>query len=128
MSDQQSRFEKGRQTLSQFDPTSYARIMKTWGDFSPDLARFIMEYPYGDVLSRPGLDLKSRVLATVAALTALGNAGPQLKVHINNALNLGWTPEEIIELMLQMTVYAGFPAGVNGMRIAREVIEAREGD
>jgi 4-carboxymuconolactone decarboxylase len=128
MSDQQSRFEKGRETLAQFDPTSYDRVMQTWGDFSPELARFIIEYPYGDVLSRPGLDVKSRALAIVAALTALGNAGPQLKVHINNALNLGWTPQEIIELMLQMTVYAGFPAGINGMAVAREVIEAREGD
>jgi 4-carboxymuconolactone decarboxylase len=128
MSDQQSRFEKGRETLAHFDPTSYDRVMQTWGEFSPDLARFILEYPYGDVLSRPGLDVKSRALTIVAALTALGNAGPQLKVHINNALNLGWTPQEIIELMLQMTVYAGFPAAINGMAIAREVMEAREGD
>ena len=126
MSDDQSRFDKGRETLAQFDPASPDRLLQKYGAFAPDLTRFIIEYAYGDVLSRPGLDLKSRALAIVAALTALGNAGPQLKVHINNALNLGWTPEEIIELMLQMTVYAGFPAGVNGMNAAREVIEARE--
>jgi 4-carboxymuconolactone decarboxylase len=127
MSDAQSRFEKGRETLAQFDPTSAERLQQTYGDFAPDLTRFILEYAYGDVLSRPGLDVKSRALAIVASLTALGNAGPQLRVHINNALNLGWTPAEIIELMLQMTVDAGFPAGVNGMNAAREVIEARAG-
>ena len=83
---------------------------------------------FAKVCDLEGVEAEEEALAIVAALTALGNAGPQLKVHINNALNLGWTPAEIIELMLQMTVYAGFPAGVNGMNIAREVIEAREGE
>ncbi len=74
------------------------------------MGRYTIEYPFGDIYSRQGLDLKSREIATVAALSAMGNAEPpQLKVHINAALNVGCTPEEIVEIIIQMSVYAGFP-------------------
>ena len=67
------------------------------------------------------LDLRSREIAVVAALTALGNATPQLKVHLQAALNVGVTREEIVEVLMQMAVYAGFPAALNGLAAAREV-------
>jgi 4-carboxymuconolactone decarboxylase len=91
-----------------------------------DLGRYTIEFPFGDIYSRPGLDLKSREIATVAALTALGNARPQLKVHINAALNVGCTRQEVIEVITQMTVYAGFPAALNGMFAAKEVFGERD--
>ena len=72
-----------------------------------------------------GLDLKSREIATVAALTALGNATPQLKVHVHGALNVGCPRDEIVELMMQMAVYAGFPAALNGLFAAQEVFKER---
>ena len=74
---------------------------------------------------RPGLDLKSRELATVAALTALGHCQPQLNVHINGALNVGCLPDEIVEVIMQMAVYAGFPAALNGMFVAKDVFLER---
>lgn len=58
------------------------------GDIAPDFARYLIEFPFGDFHSRPGLDLRSREIAVVAALTALGNAAPQLKVHLRAALNV----------------------------------------
>jgi 4-carboxymuconolactone decarboxylase len=61
----------------------------------------------------------------VAALTALGNAAPQLKVHVQGALNVGVTQEEVVEVMMQMAVYAGFPATLNGLVAAQEVFSAR---
>ena len=76
-------------------------------------------------MSRTALDMRSREFATVAALTALGNAAPQLKVHINGALNVGCTPAEIVEVMLQMAVYAGFPAAINAINLARDVFNER---
>ncbi|MES9689824.1 MULTISPECIES: carboxymuconolactone decarboxylase family protein [Bacillus] len=76
--------------------------------------------------SRQGLDIKSRELATVAALTALGFAIPQLKVHINGALNVGCSKEEIVELIMQLSVYAGFPAALNGLQAAKEVFAASD--
>jgi 4-carboxymuconolactone decarboxylase len=89
------------------------------------LGKYTIEFPFGDVYSRSGLDLKSREIATVAALTALGHTLPQLKVHINGALNVGCTREEVIEIIIQMAIYAGFPAALNAMSIAKEVFEAR---
>ena len=76
-------------------------------------------------MARPGLDLRSRELATVAALTALGNAQPQLRVHVAGALRVGCRPQEIIEVILQMAVFAGFPAAINALTVARDVIEGR---
>jgi 4-carboxymuconolactone decarboxylase len=90
------------------------------------LGRYIIEFAFGDIYARPGLDLKLREIATVAALTALGNAQPQLKVHIHGALNVGCTREEVVEVILQMAVYAGFPAALNGVTAAKEVFQERD--
>ena len=95
-------------------------------DIAPDLARYAIEFAFGDVYSRPGLDLKSREIATVSALAALGNAQPQLKVHIHGALNVGCTREEIIEVLIHLSVYAGFPAALNGIFAAKEVFKERD--
>ncbi|MEO8120205.1 MAG: carboxymuconolactone decarboxylase family protein, partial [Rhodoferax sp.] len=97
------------------------RVIDSLADIAPDFARYLIEFPFGDIYSRPGLDLKSREIAVVAALTALGNAAPQLKVHIQGALNVGVTQGEIVEVIMQMAVYAGFPAALNGLSAAREV-------
>ncbi|MCB1748508.1 MAG: carboxymuconolactone decarboxylase family protein [Gammaproteobacteria bacterium] len=94
-------------------------------DIAPELGAWIADFAYGDVVSRPALDLRSRELATVAALTALGNARPQLEAHIGGALNAGCTPREVLEVILQMAVYAGFPASLNGVAAARTVFAAR---
>ena len=93
-----------------------------------DFARYLIEFPFGDIYSRPGLDLRSREIAVIAALTALGNATPQLKVHLQAALNVGVTREEIVEVLMQMAVYAGFPAALNGLAAAREVFAAGEAE
>lgn len=81
----------------------------------------LIEFPFGNIYSRPGLDLKSREIAVVAALTAMGNAAPQLKVHIQGAINVGCTRQEIVEVIIQMAVYARFPAALNGLFAAKEV-------
>lgn len=88
-------------------------------------SRFIVEFCYGDVIARPGLDIKVKELATVAMLTAVGTAQPQLAVHINAALNVGNTRHEVVEVIQQMAVYAGFPAALNGIAVARRVFEER---
>ena len=98
---------------------------KAFKDIAPDFARYLIEFPFGDIYSRPGLDLKSREIAVVAALTALGNAAPQLKVHIHGALNVGCTEQEVVEVIMQMAIYAGFPAALNGLFAAKEVFTER---
>lgn len=117
----QERFERGWEKLKEVDGDAGERVIESLKDIAPDLARYTIEFPFGDVYSRPGLDLKSREIATVAALTALGNAQAQLKVHIHGALNVGCTRQEVVEVLIQMAVYAGFPAALNGIFAAKEV-------
>ncbi|MDI6723900.1 MAG: carboxymuconolactone decarboxylase family protein [Methanobacterium sp.] len=117
------RYKKGIEMLKIMNPTSYKQLAENLEDIAPDMARFVAEFPYGDIYTRPGLDLKTRELITVAAITALGTAPLQLKSHIKGALNVGCTREEIVEVMIQMAVYAGFPAGLNGIYVAKEVFE-----
>jgi len=120
------RFDRGWERLKEINSEAGERITETLREIAPDLAKYTIEFPFGDIYSRPGLDLKSREIVTVAALTALGNAIPQLKSHINAALNVGCTKEEIVEIIMQMAVYAGFPAALNGMYAAKEVFKERD--
>lgn len=114
------RYERGRRALAEIDGDAGEAVIASLADIAPDLARYIIEFPFGDIYSRPGLDLRSREVATIAALTAMGTAAPQLKVHIRAGLNVGLSREEVIEIIMQMAVYAGFPAALNGLAVARE--------
>ena len=119
-------YSRGLEKLKEIDGEAGIRVVQSLKDITPDLARDVIEFPFGDVYSRPGLDLKSREIATIAALTALGNATPQLKVHIHGSLNVGCSREEIVKIIIQMSVYAGFPAAMNGISAAREVFRERD--
>lgn len=117
----ENRYERGWEKLREIDGEVGELVVQSLQDIAPDFARYLIEFPFGDIYSRPGLDLKSREIAVVAALTALGNATPQLKVHIQGALNVGVSRDEIVETIMQMAVYAGFPAALNGFAAAKEV-------
>ena len=120
------RYEKGWEKLQEINGEAGERVIESLKDIAPDLGRYTIEFPFGDVYSRSGLDLKSREIATIAALTALGNTQPQLKVHIHGAFNVGCTREEVIEVIIQMAVYAGFPTALNGVFAAKEVFQERD--
>ena len=120
------RFQRGWEKLKEVDGEAGERVIASLKDIAPEFATLLIEFPFGDIYTRPGLDLKSREIAVVAALTALGNAAPQLKVHIHGALNVGCTKQEVVEIMMQMAVYAGFPAALNGLSAAKEVFAERE--
>lgn len=121
----QTRYERGLSKLAEIDGEAGTKVINSLSDIAPDFARYLIEFPFGDIYSRPGLDLRSREIAVVAALTAMGNAAPQLKVHIEGALNVGVTRDEVVEVMIQMAVYAGFPAALNGLFAAKEVFASR---
>jgi 4-carboxymuconolactone decarboxylase len=126
MNMEDDRYNRGWDKLKEVDGEAGERVIDSLKDIAPDFARYLIEFPFGDIYSRPGLDLKSREIAVVAALTALGNAAPQLKVHIHGALNVGCTRVEVVEIIMQMAVYAGFPAALNGLSAAREVFAERD--
>jgi len=115
------RYTRGLRTLQEIDAQQVGRIVAGLRDIAPDFATYLVEFPFGDIYARPGLDLRSRQIATVAALTALGTAPAQLRVHVSGALNVGCTRTEITEVIMQMAVYAGFPAALNGLAAAKEV-------
>jgi 4-carboxymuconolactone decarboxylase len=85
----QDRYQRGWEKLKEVDGEAGERVIESLRDIAPDFARYLIEFPFGDIYFRPALDLKSREIAIVAALTAFGNAAPQLKVHIHGALNVG---------------------------------------
>ena len=120
------RYVQGLAKLTEIDGEAGEKVINSLANICPDLGKYIIEYPFGDIYQREGLDLKTREVVTVAALTALGHCQPQLNVHINGALNVGCAPQEIVEVILQMSVYAGFPAALNGMFVAKAVFAERE--
>ncbi len=125
----ESRYERGWETLEKINSQAGERILDLLKDISPEMAKLVIEFPYGDIYSRPGLNMKTRELITIASLTTLGFAKDQLKAHVFNALNCGCTKEEIVEVMMQMSIYAGFPAALNALFVAGEVFlgEDKEG-
>lgn len=122
---QEERHARGERTIAKITGSEGKKVVDSLRDMAPELGDWIVDFAYGDVFSRPGVSLCTRELATISALTALGNAQPQLKVHIEGALNVGCKPEEIVEIIIQMAVYAGFPSALNGISAAREVFTKR---
>lgn len=119
-----ARYQRGLAQLEAVSGPHGTKVVESLEDIAPDLGRYIVEFAYGDIFARPGLDMKTRELATVAALTAMGTAAPQLKVHMQAALRVGANRKEIIETVMQIIPYAGFPAALNAVAVARDVFAA----
>ncbi|MFH0909776.1 MAG: carboxymuconolactone decarboxylase family protein [bacterium] len=121
-----ARHRRGRKKLKSIHGQNGIDTIDQVGRISPDIARLVYEFAYGDIVSRPGLDAKARQLATMAALVAMGNARPQLKAHIHGSMNVGWTRKQIIEVIMQLIVYCGFPVALNALTAADEVFRERK--
>lgn len=104
----EDRYTRGWNKLKEIDGKVGERVVAALAPIAPDFGRLLVEFGFGDIYSRPQLDLKSREIATIASLATLGHAQPQLKVHIEAALNVGCTRDEIVEVFMQMALYAGF--------------------
>jgi 4-carboxymuconolactone decarboxylase len=115
---------RGEEMLGRVDGEAGIRVVENLAASFPEFANYVLEYPFGDIYSRSGLGLRERELSVVAALCAMGNAAPQLRVHIHAALHVGCTPREILEVLMMMSVYAGFPAALNGLAVVKEVFGA----
>ena len=122
------RYTRGQAALSRIHGHIGEGVMAALGDIAPDFAQFIIEFPYGDIYSREGLSPKERQIATIASLVTLGTAPTALKAHIQGALNVGCTRPEIVEVIMQMAVYAGFPAAVNSLLVAKDVFAELDRD
>lgn len=100
------------------------KAMAAADDFNREFSELLNTYCWNDIWNRPGLDRKTRSMLNLAMLTAL-NRGPELKLHVNGALNNGLSKEQIREVFLQAAIYCGVPAAVEAFRSAREVFKER---
>ncbi|MGW5458014.1 carboxymuconolactone decarboxylase family protein [Streptomyces sp. NPDC003996] len=119
------RFVHGLEVLRSVDGEAGQRVIDSLADISPELGHQIVAWGFGEIYDRPGLPPSDRQLVTLGMLTALGGCEPQLEVHVNAALNVGLTPEEIVEALLHSAGYCGFPKALNATFVAKKVFAER---
>lgn len=119
--------DRGRALLAAMNPELESVLADRYDATLPGMSETLVEWAYGRHYARDGLDLKTRQLCTIAALTALGGqTAPQLKVNIQNTLAAGASEREILEVIWQMAVYGGMPAAINGLNAAMEVFDTTD--
>lgn len=121
-----TRFTQGMEQLKTIDGKGGENVIKSLEDIAPDLGKFIVEFAFGDIYTREGLTTEEREMITLSSLLTAGGCEPQLEVHINGALNVGISPEKMIETFLQCIPYTGFPKVLNAVFAAKKVFAERE--
>ncbi|USL45878.1 carboxymuconolactone decarboxylase family protein [Priestia megaterium] len=120
------RYEDGWKKLMEVDGEGGKRVIESLKDIAPDLGKYVIEFAFGDIYTREGLNLQQKQLVTISSLTTQGGCEPQLNVHINAALNVGLTPNEIVEAITHCIPYTGFPRVLNAIFVAKQVFEERD--
>lgn len=123
--DRQARFDRGMALFNEVSGGQGQAVLDSLADVSPELAHQTVAWGFGEIYRRPQLVPRDRQLVTIGMLTALGGCEAQLRVHVNTSLNVGLTPAEIVEAMLQAAGYCGFPRALNATAVAKEVFAAR---
>jgi 4-carboxymuconolactone decarboxylase len=121
LTDDSNRYDRGSRKLVEIDGQHGLDVIESLRDIAPDLGRYIVEFAFGDVYNRPWLNQQQRQLVTIGALTAFGDTAPQLRVHIGAALNVGLHRSHVIEALIHLVSYAGFPRVLNAISVARDV-------
>ncbi|MER6270410.1 carboxymuconolactone decarboxylase family protein [Streptomyces sp900105755] len=124
-STREERFAHGLEVLRTVDGEAGQRVIDSLSDISPELGHQIVAWGFGEIYSRPQLAPRDRQLVTLGMLTALGGCEPQLEVHINLSLNVGLTPEQIVEALMHAAGYCGFPKSLNATFVAKKVFAER---
>ncbi|EOO58622.1 hypothetical protein IKE_06237 [Bacillus cereus VD196] len=126
----EDRFQQGYAKLMEYTLTNekevytHLQISEELKEIAPDVGKYIIEFAYGDIYSRPGLDNKQRALITISSLVTQGTE-PQLELHLNTGLTAGLTPTEIIESIMHLIPYTGFPRVLNALTVAKKVFAKR---
>lgn len=119
------RYKHGLEILKKIGGADFDDPINRLAQVSEDMARFTVEYPYGDVLSRPGMDLRTRQICTISSLIAQGSVQPQLRFHMEGLLNVGGRPQDLIEILYFSTAIVGFPAAIDAIGIVRQMFSDR---
>jgi len=120
------RIKRGTERLKEVDGNAGEGVIASLKEIAPDLGRYILEFAFGDVYCRDGLSLQEREIITIASLLTAGGCEPQLEVHINGSLNVGISPEKVIETFIQCIPYTGFPKVLNAVNVAKKVFAERK--
>ncbi|MFD1612402.1 carboxymuconolactone decarboxylase family protein [Sphingomonas tabacisoli] len=115
------RYLRGVEILQRLHGHPLEKVTNAVAEIAPDFARMTIEFPFGDLYSRDAACLRTREIAAVSALAAIG-AHPQLRVHIEAARSAGCTREELIEILMQVSIYAGFPAALNALAACHDLL------
>lgn len=120
-----TRFELGAEKLKEIDGIGGENVIQSLQDIAPDVGKYIIEFAFGDVYTRPELSMQEREMITITSLLTTGDCEPQLEVHINGSLNVGLSPEKIIETFIQCIPYTGFPKVLNAIYTAKKIFAER---
>jgi len=120
-----TRFELGAEKLKEIDGIGGENVIQSLQDIAPDVGKYIIEFAFGDVYTRPELSMQEREMITITSLLTTGGCEPQLEVHINGSLNVGLSPEKIIETFIQCIPYSGFPKVLNAIYTAKKIFAER---
>ena len=121
----EDRYQQGLDKLMELtkldsdNPTGHMDIGEGFKDIAPDLSKYVVEFAFGDIYARPGIDNKQKVLTTISALVAQGI--PQIEMHVKTGLTVGLTPEEIVGCIMHLIPYTGFPRALNALKAAQKV-------
>jgi 4-carboxymuconolactone decarboxylase len=117
--------ERGERLLRQVDGDKVAdNLLRAYEDVAPDFTRYLVEFAFGEIYARPG-DLRHRELVAIASLATMGGCDPQLETHVHGAFNAGLAEAEIVEAVMTLIPYIGFPRALNAMAIVKRVVEKR---
>lgn len=119
------RLEQGIKNLQEIDGEAGERVIESLETIAPNVGRYILEFAFGDIYNSDTLSFREREIVTITSLLTQGDTKNQLMVHINGALNVGITEEEIIEIFTHCIPYVGFPRVLNAITSAKEVFESR---
>ncbi|MFI9423218.1 carboxymuconolactone decarboxylase family protein [Streptomyces achromogenes] len=122
---QRDRYAYGEARLRQIAGDDGVTVIRALDPIAPDLGRYIVEFAWGEVYDRPGISVRERQLATLGAMIGFGDTPKQQKTHFKIALRQGLTPEELVELVIQVAPKAGFPRVLNALAGLREVLDER---
>ena len=122
---EKSRYQRGLEKLSEVDGQAGENVINSLKDIAPGLADYLIEFAFGDIYCREGLSLQEREIVSLTTLLTQGGCEPQLSVHVNGALNVGLSPQKIVEVIIHCVAYTGFPRVLNAINVAKEVFAKR---
>ncbi|HEV2262589.1 MAG TPA: carboxymuconolactone decarboxylase family protein [Candidatus Rubrimentiphilum sp.] len=119
------RYERGEKLLREVDGDRVAdNLIADYKDLAPDFSRYLIEFAFGEIYARKG-DLKQRELIAIASLATMGGCDKQLATHVRGALRVGLSESEIVEAVMTLIPYIGFPKALNAIAIVKRVLDKR---